>query len=507
MTNTMKNAATLMLAFALACGGAQQPTAEVPPEGEPMEGQTASATEEPHERVPPPESGPRRDISFPAIARSELNNGLEVNVVSVPQLPVVYLRLVVRSGGETDPEDLQGLSSLVAKLLKEGTRSSSSEELAERVEFLGASLGAGADEESVHVTFRALSAHLDEAMDILAEVVTAPAFDNAEIQKLQRRETDRLALLARQPNFIGRQVMYGALYGEHPYGRYDVAPATLEAVTRRDLQRWHRTHFVPGNAFLVAVGDIEADAVNAAATRAFGRWRGRTPSTVDYPEVPTRQTREVIVVDRPGSVQSLVLIGNLAVPRRHDDWVSLQVANQVLGGSAASRLFMDLREQRSLTYGAYSVIGEREEVGPFLAYAAVRTPVTGEAVGAFFEHLERIVAEPASAEEIANAQRYLSDSFPLDIDTPGKIARMVADLRIYGLADDYWDTYRTAIGEVSAEQALAAAQRHIHPDRVVVMVVGEASEIAEGLRRWGSVRVVDASGETRATLDPLPAAE
>lgn len=487
-----------LLALAIACGGAQtpttsQPVAEVPPEGEPME------------PVPPPESGPRRDISFPAIERSELANGLELDVVPVHALPVVYLRLVVRSGRETDPEQLSGLSSLVAKLLTEGTRTSSSEELAERIEFLGADISAGADEESVQLSFRALAEHLDEAMSILAEIATTAEFPAVEIEKLQNRERARLAMMRRQPFFLGREALYRELYGEHPYAEIDVDPGTLERVRRRDLQRWYRTHFVPGNAFLVAVGDVDAAALRASAERAFGGWRGETPTPVEMPTPPARSARQVVIVDRPGSVQSLVLLGNLAVTRRDPDWVALQVANQVLGGSAASRLFMDLREQRSLTYGAYSVVGEREDIAPFLAYAQVRTEVTTEAVGAFFEHLERIVAEPPSPEELANAQRYLADSFPLDIDTPGKIARLVAELRLFGLDDDYWDRYRTAIGEVSAEEALAAARAHVHPERELVLIVGEAEQFAEDLRRWGDVRIVDAQGETRTTLPARPA--
>jgi predicted Zn-dependent peptidase len=195
------------------------------------------------------------------------------------------------------------------------------------------------------------------------------------------------------------------------------------------------------------------------------------------------------------------------------------VANQVLGGSAASRLFMDLRERRSLTYGAYSQVGERVGVSPFVAWAAVRTEVTNEAMNAFFENLGAIVTAPPSDVEIANAQRYLSDSFPLQIDTPAKVAGLVADLRIFGLPDDYWEGYRTSIRQVTAAPALAAAQRHIRPSEMLIVVVGDAAQIAESLRAWGPVIVTDetgnekqrlpAAGEAPAPADPAapPAAE
>ncbi|MAC24980.1 MAG: hypothetical protein CMH59_00550 [Myxococcales bacterium] len=493
--------ASALLSF-LACGGPQTPEGTIPPMEDAPEVAEAPETEPAPAKQPPPESGPANDIAFPPIERAELDNGLELNVVRWDELPVVYLRLVVRSGAETDPEELQGLSDLVAQMLKEGTRRRSSAEIAEAVEFLGADLWTGADEENVHLVFRALSDQLDEAMAILAEVATQPAFRQAELDKLKRRELDRLALMQKRPNFLARRALYRRMYGEgHPYARVDTTEEALGRVGRRDLQRWHRRHFVPSNAFLVAVGDVTAEQIQSSAAEHFGRWRGREVQARELPEPPRRERREVVVVDRPGAVQSVILLGNLAIARDDEDFVPLRVANQVLGGSAASRLFMDLRERRSLTYGAYSQVGERVGVAPFVAYASVRTEVTEEAVGAFFENLDRIVAEAPPEPELANAQRFLSDSFPLKIDTPGKIASLVADLRVFGLPDDYWDGYRTSIREVSAEEALAAAQEHIRPEQMLVLVVGNAASFAEPLTQWGPVTVVDGEGEVQQTFE------
>ncbi len=483
-----------------ACGGVTIPERQTPPPP-PTEPPATEEIAEAPTKVPPPESGPARDIAFPPIQRASLDNGLELNTIEWHQLPVVYLRLVIKSGAETDPENLQGLSNLVAQMLKEGTRRRSSSQLAERIEFLGADLWTGADEENVHLVFRALSEHLDEAMSILAEVATQPAFRTQELDKLKRRERDRLSMMQKRPNFLARRTFYRQLYGGHPYGRFDTTDEVLRRVRRVDLARWHRRHFVPSNAFLVAVGDVTPERVQQAASATFGRWSGRAVTAPDLPEPARRDTREVYVVDRPGAVQSVILLGNLGVARHDPDYIPLTVANQVLGGSAASRLFMDLRERRSLTYGAYSQVGERVDVAPFVAWAAVRTEVTQEAVGAFFENFERIVTEPAPADELRNAQRYLSDSFPLQIDTPGKVARMVADLRIFGLPDDYWTTFRTRIGQVTRQDALGAAQRHIRPDEMLVVVVGEAGQIADGLREWGPVTILDEDGAVKQRLD------
>ncbi|MCB9601388.1 MAG: insulinase family protein [Sandaracinus sp.] len=484
----------------LACTTATTPPVETPePEPTPVEPEPEPVAE----REPPPDSGPARDVAFPPIVRTTLANGLELNTVTNDQLPVVHLRLVVRSGGETDPANLPGLSSAVADMLREGTQRRNSAQLAEAIEFLGADLWAGADEENVHLVFRALSDQLDEAMELLAEVATRPAFAQAELDKLKRRELDRIALQTKQPNYLGRRALFARLYGNHPYARIDTTPEALRALKRSDLQRWHRTHFVPPNAFLVAVGNVTPERVQAAAERAFGRWRGRAPSTTELPELPTRQSREVVLVDRPGAVQSVIFLGNAAIARRDPEWVPLMVANQVLGGSAASRLFMDLRERRSLTYGAYSQVGERVGVSPFVAWAAVRTEVTSEAMTAFFENLGAIVTVPPSDVEITNAQRYLSDSFPLQIDTPAKVAGLVADLRIFGLPDDYWEGYRTSIRAVHAPEALEAAQHHVRPGEMLVVVVGDAAQIAEPLRVWGPVIVTDENGNEKQRLDAV----
>ncbi|RLB54707.1 MAG: hypothetical protein DRJ42_08425 [Deltaproteobacteria bacterium] len=488
----------LSLGFSAACGGTQ--TTIEPIEEPDGPGEVAEAPV----RVPPPESGPARDVSFPPIARANTESGLEVNAVEWNQLPVVYLRLVIKSGGEADPADRPGLAHLVGAMLKEGTRTRRSSQLAEEVEFLGADLWVSDDEENIYIGMRALSDQLTEAMTILADVAMNPAFRQDELGKLKRRELDRLALQQNDPNFLASQAFYRNLYGEHPYGRIDTTREVVERVRRSDLSRWHRSHFVPNNATLVVVGAVDSAEVMTAANESFGRWRRGNVPTVEYADPPLREAREIIVVDRPESVQSVIRIGNLALERDSDAYVPLRVANQVLGGSAASRLFMDLRERRSLTYGAYSRVGESVEVAPFTAYASVRNEVTQESVGAFFEHLERIVSEEPPAEELTNAHRYLSDRFPLTIDTPGKIAYLVADLRVYGLADDYWDNYRTSIREVTAPQALAAAREDILPDRALVVVVGKAADIAAPLTAFGPVTVIDTDGEEVQRLPAAP---
>jgi zinc protease len=488
-----------------ACGGGSQQGNGTTVTTINMDDEVITVNRPAHARVAPPASGPASDLRFPAIARAQTRAGLELDTVAMGALPVIYFRLVIKSGEAADPAAMPGVAHLVAEMLKEGTRTRSSAQLAEEVEFLGASLDIGSDEESIYISGRCLKDQMATMLEILADVAQNPAFTQDELDKLKRREIDRLQLQLSDPSFLAAREVYATLYGTHPYARIDTTEAVVNRVTRADLQRWHRTHFVPNNAFLVTVGDTTPDAVATTAERVFARWRRGNVVDAAYPATPTRTERKIIVVDRVDSVQSVISVANLALARRDPQYVPLMIANQVLGGSPAARLFMDLRERRSLTYGAGSRVGESVDVAPFRAYASVRNAVTAEAMSAFMEHLDRIVTEAPPAEELNNAQRFLSDSFPLRIETPGKIADLVAQLRIYGLPDDYWDTFRTQIRAVTAEQTLAAARQYIHPESAVIVVVGKAADVAEPLRLYGDVTIVSPEGVVGQTLPRLPA--
>jgi predicted Zn-dependent peptidase len=483
------------LSLLAACGSSKGTTSAEPETAKDAQQKAQS------EREPPPAPSEPKDLSLPPVQVADLGNGLQVNTIVTDQLPIVHATLVIRSGGESDPAKLPGLAGLVAQMLKEGTTKRSSAQIAEEIEFLGADLWASSDEENTYVGVRALAEQFDVVMAILAEVAGKPAFSNQELEKLKRRELDRLALSEREPRYIARRAFYRQLYGKHPYGTVDTTPQAVKRVRRQDLLRWHREHFVGKNSFLVVAGDVEPDHVAETARKTFGAWKVGKRAAPTYTEPPRPTDRNILVVDRPGSVQSVIYLGNLAIARANREWIPLVVSNQVLGGSAASRLFMDLRERRSLTYGAYSAIGERVDIGPFVAYASVRTEVTTEAIGAFFEHLERINQSAVEPEELQNAKRYLSDSFPLRVDTPGKLAELVVELRTFGLPDDYWDQYRQWIRKTSASEAQYVARNYIRPKDALVVIVGQAADFAQSLQQFGPVTVVSPDGEVKAKFE------
>ncbi len=454
----------------------------------------------------PPASSTARDIRFPTIERMALANGLNIDVVTRKELPIVNLQLVIRSGGASDPKNMPGLSSIVSDMLKEGTKKKKAAEFAEAVEFLGSNLEVGSGTETTRVRMNAMSEHLEPALALMAEAVLTPAFDAKELGKLKTRTIDELKLKMDRPTWLARRQFQRELYGDHPYAQYDTTEAVVKKVKPSDLIAFHSGHFAPNNAFLVVVGDVTADQVKQVAEKLFGKWQKKKVVEPAYATPPPRTKREIVIVDRPASVQSQIMIGNVSIKRNDDDFIPLMVANQVLGGSAASRLFMDLREKRSLTYGAYSRLDEAPDLGAFRATAAVRNPVTGDAIDGFFEHLARITKEATPKVELDQAHAFLADSFPLQIETADSIAQLVADLRVFGLKDGYWDGFRTSIRNVTADAALAAAKGHITPDTALVVIVGKAAEIVPMLTKFGSVRVVDSEGKPIKASDAAPAA-
>jgi zinc protease len=501
--------AALLLGTA-ACG-ASQPPAKGPTTPETTSEVSVDVTAPQRVKEQPPPSEKARDLAFPAVHHIPLENGLVVDVVTQKQLPIVSLELVIQSGSASDPAGMPGVASMVADMLKEGTKKRSGAQFAEAVEFLGANLGTGAGQETTRVSVSALSEHFDAALSLLAVAAHRPSFDEGELTKLKKRTLDELKLKKDKPGWLARREFQRALYGSHPYGQYDTTEEVVKKLKRTDLVIYHGVHFTPNNAFMVVVGDVDPEQVKTKVAQLFGSWKKKDVVKPSYAAAPEHKTRQVIVVDRPASVQSQIIIGNLALKRRDPEFIPLMVANQVLGGSAASRLFMDLREKRSLTYGAYSRIDETVDQGAFRATAAVRTPVTGEAVTGFFEHLERIVTEPVPTPELEAAHRFLADSFPLQIETAERIAELLADLRVYGLPEGYWDTFRSNIRKVTAQDALKAAQANIRPNSEVVVVVGRAAEVVPMLEKFGPVRVVDVEGvalkpSTPAALGDAPAA-
>lgn len=445
----------------------------------------------------PPTSPVRPTTPFPTIVHRHLSGGLELAIVPRPGFPVVELRLVVLSGQAADG-DLPGLAALTGKLLKDGGAGPwTSRELAEKTEGLGAHLSIATDRDSTRIGLGATSGDLDAALDILSAVAERPRFAPAEFDKLRQREIDRVKDRARtSPGWLASMVLYRELYempvGVHPYARYDALPDEMAALKLEHVKRWYKEHVTPENAVLIVSGDVTPDDFEKSAERAFGKWHGAKPPALSFSDARGPNGRKILVVDRPGSTQSQVFVGALGPERRSEEYPALMTANQILGGGVAGRLFLDVREKRSLAYNTGSFVDEvARGPMPVVLSAGTQTAKTADAVAALLEHYDRMSTSAPSGEELERAAHFLADSFAFKMETAGAVADLTARLGVLRLPDETYDEYRHAVRELDAEAVARTASHAYRHDSLVVVVAGDAATIASTLTRFGAVSVLD----------------
>jgi zinc protease len=384
----------------------------------------------------PPRPLPARPVSFPPYELRTLPNGMQVIVVMHHEQPEVTMRLLVRAGAAYDPPGKGGTASLVASLLDQGTAARGARETADAIDSIGGALDAGAGSDVTSATVLVMKDSFDIGMDMLADVIRRPAFAPDEIARQRKQTIQSLGVSLEDPDFIARAVLNRLIYGFHPYGFPDSGmPETIEKITREDLLEFHRRYFAPNNSILAIVGDVTADEALAAATRVFGDWPRQTVQPPPLPE-PPRPTRRIVVVDKPDSVQTAVRVGQLAIPRKTPDYMSMDQAVRILGGEGSNRLFRVLRSERGLTYSASAHLNPMLLAGDITAETDTRTEATGEAVRVIVDEFTRLQRERIGEAELAGAQAYMTGSFPLTIETPGAMAGL-EERRLwarYGLA-------------------------------------------------------------------------
>lgn len=458
----------------------------------------------------PPSGGATKESPFPNVARSKLANGLAVDVVTAKALPVVHAHVIVKAGAGYGATPHLGV--ITAEMLKDGgTRSLASSELLRRVETLGTNLAISARADSTTISLKVTKDKLAEGLALLAQIVREPRFDDEELKKLKNREIDEVDdALRSSGGFTARYMMNHELFGaNHPYATQDGMPSELKKIDRAAVEGFHKKFYVPSNAVLVLAGDIDEATAKDLAQKNFGAWTGGAAPKVDFAEPKTPPQTRVVIANRPKSAQSDVFVATTAPDRKSKDWAKLRVANQVLGGGVASRLFADVRESRSLAYSTGSSITELAHGKlPLSLYAGTQTAKTGEAVAGLLENLERMKSDPPSEAETATARRYLSDIFAIYMETVGSIASLVGTSEVLGLSDKYWDEYRKEVRGTSAADA-AAASTTLYGDaraHALIVVAGDADTIGPELAKFGEVTVVDPEKDFK-TIKTIPQAK
>jgi len=447
------------------------------------------------DRSKPPTPGVAPSLKLPAVQKRQLTNGLPVWIVELHEVPVVQVNLVVTSGSADDPVGKYGIASMTSEMLQSGAGKRSALEIADDIDFLGASLETSSGSDYTAVRLHVPLGRLSDALPIMADVALRPTFPKDELERLRQDRLTSILQTRNDPAAIVGLAFSRVVYGtSHRFGTAIMGTAeTIKAMTVEDLRAFFVSRYRPDNATLLVVGDVTPDKIVPVLESHFGKWKpgGAAAPRVAFPEPRAAGPREVYLVDKPGAPQSQIRIGWVGVPRSTPDYFPIQVMNTVLGGSFSSRLNTNLRENHGYTYGASSVFDMRVAPGPFYATAGVQTDKTGEALKEFFTELTGIL-QPVPDEELTRARNYLALRFPERFETTGDISTNLENLVIYHLADDYFSKYVSNILAITAADAQRVARKYVQPDRVAVVVVGDLKTIEPVIRglNLGPVKVL-----------------
>jgi zinc protease len=437
-------------------------------------------------------------VKLPRPVERKLKNGLTVLIMEDRRAPFISLQLHIGGAGALfEPAHLTGLADTTAQMLREGTQSRNSRQIAETIDLLGASLGTGSSFGSSETVLSAsgLSDNFDAWFEIVRDVLLNPSFPPDELEKLKQRQRVQLRQQRSTANFLASERFNRAVYDGHPAAIVSANEKTIEAISRDTLVQWHRERYRPQDAILGVAGNVRAAELFAKLEKMLAGWKpSGTKET--WPRDPVAAlARKVFLVDRPKSVQTTVVLGNIAIGRLSPDYLSMMVMNHVLGGGASGRLFLNLREEKGYTYGVYSDFTALRYPGAWRASGNMRTEVTEPALAEFFNEIRRMRDEEVPAMELAASKRAIAASFALSLEQPSAPLNFAILSKRYGLPPDYWDTYPAKIMAINAADVQRVARKYLNPEALQLVAVGDGQKIKAALEKYGQVETFDDQGQ------------
>lgn len=433
----------------------------------------------------PPRALPAAEVDFPEYEVRTLPNGLQVMVVPHHEQPAVSVRMLIKAGASQDPHGKGGVARLLAAVLDQGTTTRSAPEIASAIDSIGGGLGTGAASDLTFVSAVVMKDSFDFAMELLGDVVRNPAFTVDEIERQRQQTLSGFQVSLNDPEYVAEIVFDRLVYGFHPYSLPESGtPASVAAISRDDLRRFHAAYFVPNNAIVGVVGDVTVEEAFAAVERVFGDWEARDVPSVE-PVRPPDPTRRLVVIDKPDAVQTEIRAGHLAIPRRHPDHMALNLAVNILGGEGSNRLHRVLRSERALTYGAAADMVALRRAGDIEAETDTRSDASSEVLRLLVDEFSTLRRERVNPRELADAQAYLTGHFPLTIETPTAIAQQVLNVLFYELDLAELDTFRERVNAVTVDDIQRVAREYLKPDRLSIVLVGDAASFVDQLPGLG----------------------
>ena len=455
---------------------------------------TQKSSSIPFDRAMKPPSGASSSLALPELQNFNLTNGMTVKLVEHHELPIVDVRLVVKSGSYVDPEGKAGTANFTADMLDEGTTTRDAFEIADAKDFIGARLSTGSSWDGSFVTVSTIKKHLDSALEIFADVALNPTFPEEDMEKIRERRLTSILQRKDQPLTLAALAFGDIVYGKsHPYGLPSSGTEeSIKSLSRKDLQSFYSTYYRSNNAVLIVVGDVTRAEIEPVLEKYFGSWDSGdipAPKTFDTPEI---SETSFYLVDKPDAAQSYLYFGHNSISRNDPDYISSYVMNMILGGQFTSRINLNLREDKGYTYGARSSFSTRRNGGSFSARSSVKTSVTDSSIIEVLYELRRIRDEHVTMDELELAKRSIIQKLPAGFETPSQIASGLGSLVLNDLPDDYYETYSEKIEAVTMHDILMTAQKLIDPAHMALVISGDINMIKESIEllNEGKVNVV-----------------
>jgi zinc protease len=446
-------------------------------------------------RAQPPAAAAEPEFAVPKFKRFKLKNGIEVILTEVHDLPLVELHLVIRTGGGANPPGLAGLADLTANMLDEGTRTRSAMLIAEQIGDLGATLSTGASWDASTVTLSTIARNIDAAMAIWADVIVNPTFSERELARVRDNLVTAVARRKDSPPTVATLMLLRLLFGDrHPYAWPQTGvEESLKAMEAADVRRFYETYYQPGNATIIAAGDITEGDLRKKLGAALRGWRSHKVPAVRIPPPAPIESKRIVLVDKPGAPQSSIRVGFLGVRRTDPDYFDILLMNQIFGGSFY-RLDMNLRERQQWTYGARSVFDMRSTPGPASAGGEFVAAHTADAVAEIWKEMRIMATTEVTDEELSRAKDNFIRAFPARFATRGSTAALLAELAIYRLPDNFLANYTKNIQAVTKADVRRVAQKLLSTNRLLVVVVGDRATQEAPLAKLGPFEVRDLDG-------------
>jgi zinc protease len=443
----------------------------------------------------PPAPGPARPLNLPKITEKKLANGLTVVLAPLPNVPKVTATLTFRSATTaSDREAHPGIAQIAAAVANEGTDTRTSKQIKEELRSIGGSLFLGSDADSTNMNATSLSEFSARLFELMSDVAQHPSFPETEVKLAQENSIQQIRAGRADPGFLVNERFQKAVFGDHPYGFVVPDEKSISALTRADLRAFVTKYYLPNAAHLIVVGDIEVEKTFAEIEKAFGSWKSGTVPPEENPPLPKRDKRQIHFVNRPGSIQSAIYIGNVSIPRKDKDYFAIRTANIIYGGSFYSRLTRNIRETKGYTYSPFSSANTQAKTGSFLAGAFVRNEVTGPTLLEIFYELDRMRVLPVSDEELSAAKEYSTGNFSVELASQQGLAGRIATIYTYDLDKNFINDFRPKVEGLTAADIQKAAAKYFDTYRAAIVIVGDWEKVKDQVTPFGDVTIYDAEG-------------